>query len=48
MNKFIIGMFSVIMIALMGCTKPPLNDIADAKAALGPDLLTWKPVSPMD
>ena len=34
MNKFIIGMFSVIMIALMGCTKPPLNDIADAKAAL--------------
>ncbi len=34
MNKFIIGMFSVSMIALMGCTKPPLNDIADAKAAL--------------
>lgn len=34
MNKFIIGMFSVIMIALMGCAKPPLNDIADAKAAL--------------
>ena len=34
MNKFIIGMFSVIMIMLVGCAKPPLNDIADAKAAL--------------
>ena len=34
MNKFIIGMISVIMIALMGCAKPPISDIADAKAAL--------------
>ncbi len=34
MNKFLIGAVSVIMIMLMGCAKPPLKDIADAKAAL--------------
>ena len=34
MNKIIIGIVSVMLVMIMGCTKPPLKDIADAKAAL--------------